>query len=134
MLALSAARAFQALQRFQLGVSVDAAAYAIGGTVLIVAGLFLTKWSPFALLLPALALIVITPLMLMRASAFFSFVFTLDRDTATGVTVLVTMGAAVAAAVLYIVFTIVMVRTRARAARFSATGHPGYAPPAEGLA
>lgn len=115
MLALSAARAFQALQRFQLGVSVDAAAYAIGGAVLIVAGLFFTKWSPFALLLPALALIVITPLMIMRASAFFGFVFALDRDTATGLTVLVTMGAAVAAAMLYIVFTIVMVRTRSRA-------------------
>lgn len=127
MLTLAAARAVQALQRFELGVAVDAAAYAVGGAVLIVAGLFLTKWSPFALLLPALVLIVITPLTIMRGSAFFGFVITLDRDTATGLTVLVTLGAAVAAALIYLAFTLVMVLTRTRAARLQTAVHPGGA-------
>lgn len=128
LLSLSVARSMVALQRFQLGLAADAAAYAIGGVVLVVAGIFLTRWSPFALLLPALALLIITPLTLMRGGAFVEFLFEFGRDTVMGVTGPVSMGAGAAAALLYIAFTAVMLRARRRATAVlphaAAPGHP----------
>jgi len=130
---LSIARFLTSMQRFELSPAPDALGLLLGGIVLLLAGLFFTRWSPFALLLPALFLIIITPLLVTPGSALFNVVYPIDRDAALGLLGIVAMGTGVAAAVLYIAYTLVMVRTRARAARFPATVHPGFSGAEEGF-
>lgn len=126
---LSIARLLTSMQRFELSPAPDAFGLLIGGIVLIVAGLFFTRWSPFALLLPAIFLIIITPLLVAPGSALFDVLYPIDRDAALGLIGVVAMGTGVAAAILYIAFTVVMVITRTRAARLQTALHAGAAAP-----
>lgn len=113
MLALSTSRTLMVLRTFDTTVTLDGAVLALIGIALIVAGLLLTAWSPFALLLPAAALLIITPLMLVPSSGLYGFVFGLGQDIAQGAATLLQIGAGTAVAVLYLVFTVVLLRTRA---------------------
>jgi hypothetical protein len=133
LVALSLARSLDSMRRLELGPAPDALGLLLGGVVFIAAGFFFTRWSPYALLLPALFLIIITPLFVAPGSALFQVLFPIDRDAVFSLLGIVAMGTGVAAAVLYIANTLVLVRTRARAAQFPATVHPGFAGAEEGF-
>ncbi|MFF5625213.1 hypothetical protein ACFY5A_07575 [Microbacterium sp. NPDC012755] len=103
-----------ALQQYRFDVSFDAIAAVLSGAVLVVAGVMTTRWSPFALLLPAVVLLVLTPLSLSPGSGFQDVLFTLSREMSRSVPPLLVMGAGVAAALAYALFTAVLLRARAQ--------------------
>lgn len=91
-----------------------AAAVLIGG-LLVIAGVFVTRWSSFSLLLPALALLA-TGAFALVPGAFFRLLSALPMELNRTLSTLVVLGGGTAAALVYIAFTIVLVRVRKRAA------------------
>ncbi|WP_435749070.1 hypothetical protein [Microbacterium sp. PMB16] len=104
---------FTALQQFRFEFLPDAAAAVLVGTLLAIAGVFVTRWSTFALVLPAVALIVLS-LLILVPDVIFS---TLGGIPMIGRTLpqLVILGVGTAIALIYLVFTVVVLRVRARA-------------------
>jgi len=121
-----------AVQQFRFDFAIDAAAAVLAGVVLIVAGILATRWSPFALLLPALALLIVTPLSLTPASGFSDLLFRTSTELSRSLLPLLLTGAGVAAALSYALFTVVLLRARRRARGGSAP--IGAYPPAYGHA
>jgi hypothetical protein len=127
-----------ALQQLRLTVSPDGVALLLLGVILIAAGVLTTRWSPFALLLPAVALLVLTPLTLSAGGPVASALFDVSTELARGVAPLLVMGSGVASAVAYLLFTGVLLWVRSRAAAPAAgNGYPplppeGVYPPAPG--
>ena len=104
-----------ALQQFRFDFAIDAAASVLVGVILIVAGIMTTRWSPFALLLPALVLLIITPMSLTPVSGFYDLIFRASMDLSRALLPLLLTGAGVAAALSYVLFTVVLLRARRRA-------------------
>lgn len=112
-----------ALQRFQFDPRPDAAAAVLAGILLVFAGVLVSRWSPFALILPALVLLVGGLLMLVAPELASRVLFTLPRGVNTVIPGLLLYGAAAAAGVSYLAFTAVIVRVRSQA-RLSGTQDP----------
>lgn len=102
-----------ALQRFQFDIRPEAAGAVVAGTVLVVAGVLLTRWSPFALILPAVALLAVGVALIAAPDATVPMLFQLPRPLNTVVpSMLLYAGGAVG--VLYLAFTAVLLRVRAQ--------------------
>jgi hypothetical protein len=86
----------------------------LGGVILIVAGVGVTRWSSFALLLPALFLLVINALVLLP-DVLFPVLFQLPREITSALPPLVIFGTGTATAILYLSYTLVLLRVRSRA-------------------
>jgi hypothetical protein len=113
-----------AFQRFDFDLQPDAAAAVVVGIALVVAGVGVTRWSPFALVLPAVALVVLSILIVLPGDLMSVF-FRLPRELSTMLPSLLLLGAGTASALLYLAFTAVLLRVRAQARLAPAT-------PAEG--
>ncbi|MFK0402286.1 hypothetical protein ACIQTT_08160 [Microbacterium sp. NPDC090225] len=103
-----------AYQRFEMTVQPIAVAAVLGGTILVVIGIAVTRWSPFALLLPALVLLVVNALVLLP-DVLFPALFQLPREISSTLPALLLFGTGTATAVLYLSYTFVLRRVRARA-------------------
>lgn len=119
-----------AYQRFEMDVQPVAAAAVLGGVALVVAGIGATRWSPLALLVPAVALLVLNGLVLLP-DVLFPALAGLPREVSYAAPALLMFGTGTAAAFLYLSYTFVLMRVRARAALPPA---PPAAPPAYGQA
>ena len=91
----------------------DAAAAVLVGVLLSAAGVLITRWSTFALVLPAVGLLVLS-LLVLFPDAVFSM---LGRIPMIGRTMpqLLILGVGTAVALIYLAFTVVVLRVRARA-------------------
>lgn len=103
-----------AYQRFEMAVQPVAVASVLGGVILVVIGIAVTRWSSFALLLPALALLVVNALVLLP-DVFFPALFQLPREISSTLPALLLFGTGTAAAFLYLSYTFVLQRVRSRA-------------------
>lgn len=112
-----------ALQRFQFDPRPDAVAAVLAGILLVFAGVLVSRWSPFALILPALVLLVGSLLMLVAPEWASRVLFALPRGVNTVIPSQLLYGAAAAAGILYIAFTAVLLRVRSQA-RLSGTEDP----------
>ncbi|WP_447911919.1 DUF3824 domain-containing protein [Microbacterium phyllosphaerae] len=106
--------ALYALQRFQFDLRPAAAAAVLAGTLLVLAGIAVSRWSPFALILPALVLLVASILLIAAPDATFRMLFQLPRGLNTVVPTLLLYGGGAAAGLLYLAFTVVLLRVRAQ--------------------
>lgn len=75
----------------------------------------MSRWSPFALVLPALVLLVGSLLMLVAPEWASRVLFSLPRGVSTVIPSLLLYGAAAAAGVIYLAFTAVLLRVRSQA-------------------
>lgn len=118
-------------QRFEFDLQPDAAAAVVVGIALIVAGVGVTRWSPWALVLPAFALLVLSVLIVLPGDLMSVF-FGLPRELSTLLPTLLLLGAGTASALMYLAFTAVLlrVRTQARLAPITPAAGPtdGYPP------
>lgn len=104
-----------ALQRFDFDLRPGAAFAVFAGTLLVVAGITVTRWSPFALILPAVVLLV-SSIVLVAAPEFASrMLFLLPRGLNIVVPSVLLYGGGAAAALIYLAFTAVLLRVRAQA-------------------
>lgn len=103
-----------ALQRFQFDLRPGAAAAVFAGTLLVLAGIAVTRWSPFALVLPAVVLLVAGILMIAAPDAVFPVLFRLPRGLDTVIPTLLLYGGGAAAGLMYLAFTVVLLRVRAQ--------------------
>lgn len=119
----------RAYQRFEMDVQPVAAAAVLGGVLLVVAGIGATRWSPLALLVPAVALLVLNGLVLLP-DVLFPALAALPREVSYATPALLLFGTGTAAAFLYLSYTFVLMRVRARAALPPAppVAQPAYAP------
>lgn len=117
-----------AYQHFEMSVQPVAVAAVLGGVILVVVGVAVTRWSPFALLLPALALLVVNALVLLP-DVLFPAIFRLPREISGTVPALLLFGTGTAAAFLYLSYTFVLLRVRSRAQQAPAAS---VAPPQYG--
>lgn len=115
-----------AYQRFQFEVQPDASAAVLVGVALVVAGVATTRWSTWALVLPAVVLLVVSFLMVLP-DGLLSLARGLPRDLLTTMPSLLLLGVGTASALLYLAFTVVLLRVRARAGTTPLS--PGAAPP-----
>ena len=113
-----------ALQRFQFDLRPGAALAVFAGTLLVLAGIVVTRWSPFALILPALVLLVASTLLVAAPYTVFPMLFQLPRGLTTVVPSLLLYGGGAAAGLLYLTFTAVLLRVRAQS-RSAGTGAIG---------
>jgi len=104
-----------ALQRFQFDPRPDAAAAVLAGILLVFAGVLVSRWSPFALVLPALVLLVGSLLMLVAPEWASRVLFTLPRGVNAVIPSQLLYGAAAAAGIIYLAFTAVLLRVRSQA-------------------
>lgn len=128
---------FTALQQFRFDFLPDAAAAVLLGTLLSVAGVFATRWSTFALVLPAAVLLLLGLLVLVPDAVFMM----VGRIPMVGRTLpqLLILGVGTAVALVYLAFTAVLLRVRKQAmstaagtgeSPFPAAGYPPVpAPP-----
>ena len=103
-----------ALQRFEFDLRPGAASAVFAGALLVIAGIAVTRWSPFALVLPALALLVASILLIAAPETAFPVLFELPRGLNTVVPTLLLYGGGAAAGLLYLAFTVVLLRVRAQ--------------------
>ncbi|WAA66671.1 hypothetical protein [Microbacterium oxydans] len=108
------------------GLIPEAAVGVLLGTLLIVAGILATRWSAFALLLPALAALVASVLVFVP-TVFLRLFSALPMQGTHTLLTLVLLGAGTATALIYVTFTFVLVRVR-RQASSPAVG-AGHMPP-----
>lgn len=94
------------------------------GTLLVIAGITVTRWSRFALVLPALVLVVGSILLVVARDAVMSALFELPRGMNTVVPSLLLYGGGAAAGLIYLTFTAVLLRVGAHARSTGATGAP----------
>ncbi len=126
---------FTALQQFRFDFLPDAAAAVLLGTLLSVAGVFATRWSTFALVLPA-AILLLLGLLVLIPDAVFMMVGRLPMVGRTLPQLLI-LGVGTAIALVYLAFTVVLLRVRKQAmstaagtGAFPAAGYPPVpAPP-----
>lgn len=111
-------------QRFQFDLQPDAAAAVVVGVALVVAGVGVTRWSPYALVLPAVALLVMGVLTVLPGGLMSAFLG-LPRELSTMLPALLLLGAGTASALLYLAFTAVLLRVRAQARLAPATPAAG---------
>ncbi|MFJ4223956.1 hypothetical protein [Microbacterium sp. NPDC089695] len=104
-----------ALQRFQFDPQPLAIAAALGSVLLIVAGVGVTRWSPFALLLPGVVLLVGSIALAAAPQAVFPILTSLPRGVNVVVPTLILYGGSATAGLLYLAFTAVLLRVRAQA-------------------
>ena len=104
---------FTALQQMRFDFLPDAAAAVLVGVLLSAAGVLIARWSTFALVLPAVGLLVLS-LLVLFPDAVFSM---LGRIPMIGRTMpqLLILGVGTAVALIYLAFTVVVLRVRARA-------------------
>ncbi|MBO9625541.1 MAG: hypothetical protein J7484_04105 [Microbacterium sp.] len=105
-----------AMQQFRFDILPDAIGAVLLGVLLLLAGVGTTRWSPFALLLPAVALIAVTAVVAFP-TAGFSVYGMLPREMFTALPAVLLLGAGVAAAVVFLAFTAVLLRVRAQSRR-----------------
>lgn len=117
-----------ALQRFQFDVRLGPAFAVVIGTLLVIAGITVTRWSRFALVLPALVLVVGSILLVVARDAVMPALFQLPRGMSTLAPSLLLYGGGAAAGLIYLTFTAVLLRIGARSR--SAGPVPGQQPPA----
>ncbi|WP_431074436.1 hypothetical protein [Microbacterium phyllosphaerae] len=110
-----------ALQRFQFDLRPGAAAAVFAGTLLVLAGIAVSRWSPFALILPALALLIASILLIAAPDATFRMLFQLPRGLNAVIPTLLLYGGGAAAGLLYLTFTVVLLRVR-RQSRLTGDG------------
>ena len=108
-----------ALQRFEFDLRPGASLAVVAGMLLVLAGVTVTRWSPFALVLPALVLLIGSILLLAAPDAVFGMLFQLPRGLNTVAPTLLLYGGGAAAGLLYLAFTVVLMRVRARSRRMS---------------
>lgn len=117
-----------ALRTFQFDLRPDAASATIVGTLLVIAGITVTRWSPFALILPSLALLAGSIAMVAAPQVVFDLLAALPRSLNTLVPSLLLYGGGAASGLIYLAFTAVLLRVRAQS---RLTGprpdHPGDA-------
>lgn len=113
-----------ALQRFQFDIRPGASLAVFAGTLLVVAGIAVTRWSPFALILPAVVLLVASIMLLAAPDAVFPMLLQLPRGMNTVVPTVLLYGGGAAAGVLYLAFTAVLLRVRAHS-RLASGGSAG---------
>lgn len=122
-----------ALQQFRFDFVPEAFVAVIGGLLLVLAGIAATRWSPFALLLPATVLIVLTAVAVFPSASSSLFV-ALPRELLASLPTVLLIGGGMAAAIVFVTFTVTLARVRSRA-RLAETDMPasdyppaGYAP------
>jgi len=120
-----------AFQRFQFDLRPDAALAMLGGLVLAVAGIVVARWSPYALLLPGIALLVGSALLLFASDAAFPVLVQLPRGVNMVVPTMLLYGGGAAVGLGFPAFTAVLLRVRARA-RTARTGQDAVAQPVPG--
>lgn len=123
-----------AMQQFRFDIVPEALGATVGGLLLLLAGIGVTRWSPFALLLPAVALIALT-VVAVFPSAGLSLYGMLPRESASSLPAVLILGAGVAAAVIYLAFTVTLLRVRSRSRAVGVGGMPpsgAYPPPGSG--
>lgn len=103
-----------ALQRFQFDLRPDAASATIVGTLLVIAGITVSRWSPFALVLPAVVLLFGSVVMIAAPSVAFNLLVALPRSMNTLVPSLLLYGGGAAAGLMYLTFTAVLLRVRSQ--------------------
>ncbi|MEV7799130.1 hypothetical protein AB0O14_08585 [Microbacterium foliorum] len=103
-----------ALQRFQFDLRPDAASATIVGTLLVIVGITVSRWSPFALVLPGVALLVGSVVMIAAPRVAFDLLVALPRSMNTLVPSLLLYGGGAAAGLMYLTFTAVLLRVRAQ--------------------
>ncbi|MDF2561582.1 MAG: hypothetical protein K0R99_3028 [Microbacterium sp.] len=118
-----------ALQQYRFDFVPEAAAGILIGTLAIIAGVFVTRWSRFALVLPALALLVVSALVF-APRVFLSALSVLPMEGSRPLSRLILVGGGTAAAILYLGFTAVLTRVRAQAAMTRSVVTP-YPPSAQ---
>ncbi|MBT2495383.1 hypothetical protein J7E45_07170 [Microbacterium sp. ISL-59] len=104
-----------ALQQYRFDFVPEAAAAVLIGTLAIIAGVFVTRWSRFALVLPALALLVVSALVF-APRVLLPALSLLPMEGSRPLSRLILVGGGTAAAILYLGFTAVLTRVRAQAA------------------
>jgi len=104
-----------AIQNLDYAFAPDAAAVILVGVLLIIAGVFATRWSAYALLLPALALLVVNALVLVPRVLLPMISFLPIEGSSVLLTILL-LGGGSATALLYLGFTVVLLRVRRQAA------------------
>jgi hypothetical protein len=123
-----------AMQRFQFDVRPGPSFAVVVGTLLVIAGITMTRWSRFALVLPAVALLVGSILLVVARDVVMPALFQLPRGMDTVVPGLLLYGGGAAAGLIYLTFTAVLLRIGAnapstgatRAAASDSTGHAQY--------
>lgn len=115
-----------AYQRFEMTVQPVAVGSVLGGVVLVVVGVGATRWSPFALVLPALVLLIVNALVLLP-DVLFPAIFQLPREISGTLPAILLFGTGTAAAFLYLSYTFVLLRVRSRA-RLAPTGPAASSP------
>lgn len=103
----------RALINFDFTFDPVVAAAVIGGFVLVTAGALLVRWSPFALVLPALVLLVISVLFVIP-QVYGTLFRALPIEVSGIASTIFLLGGAVAVAVAYLVATFVLIRVRSR--------------------
>ncbi|WP_217178586.1 hypothetical protein [Streptomyces sp. AC495_CC817] len=115
LIALGLARGpLVAFQQYRFDVAPDAVAALLAGVVLVLVGILLTRWSPFALLLPALVLLVLTPMALTPASPLYDAFLRTSMELSRTAPLLLSMGTGVVTALAYVLFTVILLRVRSR--------------------
>lgn len=112
-----------ALQQFRFDFVPEAAAAVIGGLVFVLTGIGTTRWSSFALVLPALALLLVSLLFVVPATSHVLF-SALPIEMSRAVSTLLLIGAGTAVAFLYLAFTGTLLRVRAQSRRLSPATQP----------
>jgi hypothetical protein len=112
-----------ALQQYRFDFVPEAAAAILIGTLAIIAGVFVTRWSRFALVLPALALLLVSALVF-APRVLFPALSVLPMEGSRPLSTLILVGGGTAAAILYLGFTAVLARVRAQAATTPAVVAP----------
>lgn len=125
----------RAMQQLDLEFRPAPALAVLGGVVLLVAGVLVSRWSPFALLVPAVVLLASSVLLISAPEVFFPALRDLPRGINTVLPTLLLFGAGATTALLYLAFTAVLLRVRSRAAAVEAapaegrTAGAAYPPP-----
>lgn len=111
-----------ALQRFQFDVRPGPGFAVVVGALLVIAGITVTRWSRFALVVPALVLLVGSILLVVARDAVMPALFELPRGMNTVAPSLLLHGGGAAAGLIYLAFTAVLLRIGAHARAAGATG------------
>ncbi|MEX0160071.1 MULTISPECIES: hypothetical protein [unclassified Microbacterium] len=114
-----------ALQRFEFDVRPGPGFAVVAGALLVIAGITVTRWSRFALVVPALVLLVGSILLVVARDAVMPALFELPRGMNTVAPSLLLYGGGAAAGLIYLTFTAVLLRVVAHARSAGAPGAPG---------
>ena len=118
-----------ALQRFEFDVRPGPGFAVVAGALLVIAGITVTRWSRFALVVPALVLLVGSILLVVARDAVMPALFELPRGMNTVAPSLLLYGGGAAAGLIYLTFTAVLLRVVAHARSAGAPGAPGATTP-----